>query len=635
MRQFAAMTRPSRRQPEGQVKTGSGLLHSSGERRRPTKADYRPRVSSPAALLRKLPFTRGLLAGQHFDREALWPLSRLSPACTGPLPDIPLERGSYIRSWEADMRITKITLKNFRSLRDVSFAPGAFSILVGRNNHGKTNVFEAMEWFYSGKGEVSDIRCAAASPDEDIVVEIDFSDAQAGLEHISNRDNQQKLRNILGDDDVLRVRRGSADPKNRYVFNRQEQRWQRQPTGADSAFNNCIPRFEFVLTDKSLKEVAAFKSSTPIGQMLSSVISEALEQDTRYLDFKQKFEELFASPESSVRRLLQQTSERVGDHLKLQFPDCTTVDFKVDIPPFEDFLKSYSTTVDDGVATLAEAKGDGMQRALMLAIIKAHADARRHEALGKAFIFFIDEAELHLHPSAQRQLKAALIELARGVDQVFITTHSSVFLSDSEQMQSEFIVEKEDRVTSVIPMTRKERTRTVYELLGGNPTDLLLPANFLIVEGPSEVHFIEAVCTRFYVYKPRIHVVAADGDDERQAQYLAAIMKCYAPLGDSPIYRNCAVLLFDAPTGPEKQARLTAFLDQNRRIRDDGRAHVLPTLGLENYYPGAVRAQFSNLNNKVKLAKAIGSAITQVQFEAEMPVIFAALGACWQRAYQA
>jgi putative ATP-dependent endonuclease of the OLD family len=533
------------------------------------------------------------------------------------------------------MRISTLTIKNFRSLVDVTIKPSGFNVLVGRNNHGKSNLFEAVEWFYAGKGDLSDLRHAGAGADTEVVVEIEFLGAQEGLAHISNKENQQKLKNIIGEDDVLRVRRTSADPKVRYVYNSKDAKWQKQPAGADSAFNNCIPRFEFVLTDKSLKEVAAFKATTPIGQMLSNVLTEALEQDQRYVDFKAKFEELFESPESSVRQLLQQTSDRVRDHLKLQFPDCTALEFKVEIPPLDEFLKSYSTTVDDGVPTLAEDKGDGMQRALMLAIIKAHADARRHEALGKAFIFFIDEAELHLHPSAQRQLKTALTGLAESVDQVFITTHSSVFLSDSHGAQTEFVVEKEDKVTSVKPMTNKERMRTVYELLGGNPTDLLLPANFLVVEGPSEVYFLEAICSRFYAGMPRIHVVAADGDDERQAQYLAAIMKCYAPLGDSPIYRKCAVLLFDAPTGQDKEARLAAFLDQNPDIRNNNRAHTLPTAGLEGYYPAAVRAQFAQLTNKTKLARAIGRTITQQQFEQDMPVMFAALSACWQKAYGA
>lgn len=50
-----------------------------------------------------------------------------------------------------------------------------------------------------------------------------------------------------------------------------------------------------------------------------------------------------------------------------------------------------------------------MQRALMLAIIQVYADYRKeNEDLGKSFLFFIDEAEPHLHPAAQRKLKSLL-----------------------------------------------------------------------------------------------------------------------------------------------------------------------------------------------------------------------------------
>lgn len=531
------------------------------------------------------------------------------------------------------MKISRLVVKNFRSIRSINFEPAAFNILVGRNNHGKSNIFEAIEWFYSGKGEIAEVRCAGADAEEDVFVEVEFSGVQASIEQISNAENQQKIKNIIGDLDTLRVRRTSKDARNRYIFNAKEDKWQKQPTGADSAFNNCIPRFEFVLTDKSLKEVSAFKATTPIGQMLSSVVSEALERDAKYLEFKTKFEELFQSPDSSVRKLLQETSARVRAHLMLQFPDCTSVEFKVEIPAFEEFLKSYSTTVDDGVATDAHAKGDGMQRALMLAIIKAHADSRRTDALGKAFLFFIDEAELHLHPTAQRQLKGALRSLADGVDQVFITTHSSVFLADAQADQAEFVVEKEDGETTVQPMTVRRRMRTVYDLLGGSPTDLLLPANFLIVEGPSEATLLELICSRHYADMPRIQIVAADGDDERQANYLAAVMKAFAPLADSPIYKDRVTLLFDQPTGSEKAQRLESFLDANPRIRADGRAHTLPTLSLEDYYPTPLRQQQAALRQKVKLAKFIGHNISRESFEADMPVVFSALAACWRHAY--
>ena len=383
------------------------------------------------------------------------------------------------------MRISSITVENFYSIKKARLHPSEFTLFVGKNNHGKTNLLEASPWFYTGKGDLDTIRFAnAIKKDSDAIsVELEFTGVQNGLSHFSNADNRQKIINIIGNSDVMRIRRTCADPKNRYILHPNKGDWKKQPTGTDTAFNNCIPRFEFILTSRSLRDVSALKSTSPIGQMLSGMVGDALERDPMYKSLIQRFQEAFQSPDSSLRRTLRQINDEVERHLLLQFPDCRSVDFRLAEPSLEDFLKSYTTTLDDGVLTDAEQKGDGMQRALMLAIIKAHAEIRRSETANRSFVFLLDEAELHLHPTAQRQLKNALLSLAEGTDQVFATTHSSVFLSEEHPCQRTFLVEKDEGVTDVRELTKKERMRTVFELLGGSPADLLLPANLLIVEG--------------------------------------------------------------------------------------------------------------------------------------------------------
>lgn len=532
------------------------------------------------------------------------------------------------------MRISAISAQNFRSLRDIALTVGSFNILVGQNNHGKTNLLEALAWLYTGKSEPGILRHVDAG-DAEVVVEVEFSGMQAGLAQISNEENRTKLSRIIGESDTMRVRRTSTDPKNRFIWHPGNGSWVRQPTGVDSTFNNCMPRFEFVEATKSLKEVLAYKNTTPIGQMLSGIITEVLEQDGAYREFREKFEALFGSPESGVRKMLDDLSERVQKHLEKQFPDCRRVDFQVDEPEFDELLKTYTTHLDDGVATTAEEKGDGMQRALMLAVINTHADFRRESALGRSFIFFLDEAELHLHPTAQRQLKTALLSLSSSGDQVFLTTHSSVFIADEHPDQKVFRVEKSDRNTTIAVVEHGDRQEVVYQLLGGNPADLLLPANFLLVEGPSEEAFLRGLIKRFYADRPRIQVVAADGDDERQRQYLAAISTVYDPLRQTPIYGGKLVLLCDLPNGEEKERRFNAFKAANPHLERNGQLHVLPVNGLEDYYPAVLRARFANIHRKTLMARKMAEDITQEQFEGEMPVAYAALEQCWASAYVA
>lgn len=78
-----------------------------------------------------------------------------------------------------------------------------------------------------------------------------------------------------------------------------------------------------------------------------------------------------------------------------------------------------------------------------VSIIQAYADFRKqNEDIRRCFVFFIDEAELHLHPMAQRKLKEVLYELSIETDQVFINTHSSVFVAENHPTQTLFKVEK-------------------------------------------------------------------------------------------------------------------------------------------------------------------------------------------------
>ena len=246
------------------------------------------------------------------------------------------------------MQIKSIKIKNFRSYQEVELNCSSFNILVGRNNHGKSNFIEALEWFYTGKAPIGEIRRSNSGHDKPIEVEITFSNVQMGLEEISNETNKEKIKNIIDQKDELKVRRSSTDdPKKREVFNSQENEWQVQPCGADSTFNNCIPRFEFVHTSKNLKEVAAYKSTSPIGQLLSGLLQSVLSKDgsPEFRDFLKKFDALFGeknpdtgSP-SAVRTALNQIGDNVKGHLVSQFPDCKDVSFDISPPEPEDLLK--------------------------------------------------------------------------------------------------------------------------------------------------------------------------------------------------------------------------------------------------------------------------------------------------------
>jgi len=537
------------------------------------------------------------------------------------------------------MRIERIRIENFRSIKSADLTPSEFNVFVGQNNHGKTNLFEAVEWFYTGAGDPNQI-VHRRDPAVNLFVDLEISGVQSGIESVKNEKNRESLRKLAVGRDVIRVIRRKPDPTKRLLWDEAKNEWSAKNfAGFDKAFNDCIPRLEYVDTTTRPGDVSKWGKKTPIGLMLSGVLTAILEKSEKYREFRKKFDEVFGTEGSDIRAQLDDLSGRVKLHLEQQFPDCTKVTFDVSEPPFDDLLKNFETSINDGIETKAEEKGDGMQRALMLAIIKTYSDYRRdNEELGKNFVFLIDEAELHLHPTAQRQLKNALIVLAENGDQVLINTHSSVLVSDDHPKQSLFRVWENGLETFIDPIGQGDKPQVIFELLGGSPADLLFPNNFVIVEGRSEFELLTRVILRHYADKPRLQVIFATGDTTQQIRSMNAINVAFTPLYQTPVYKERLVLLCDKPN-PQNKADFRKFREGYPELKDGEQIFVLDTESVEECYPSPWRktpAEAKALlgKDKIELARSVGDNISKEQFEKEMPKVFGVLRKAWEKAHR-
>jgi len=488
------------------------------------------------------------------------------------------------------MKISKIVVENYRSIKKVEVEPNKFSIFIGQNNHGKTNFFEAIEWFYNAKSSEDEEHCQKDTGNK-IQVEICFDDvSDSDIDKLTTDANKTKIRNILGDATSFSVIKSSSDHKRTYIVNGEDKG---NPQGLDTAINEFLPKLEYVNTKIRLDDVSKYKDKNPIGTMLSGVLTAIIETSQDYIDFKETFIKLFDNADSEVRKELDKLGAQVEIYLQKQFPDGTKVKFGVNPPHFTDLLKSFDTSVDDGIETSAKAKGDGMQRAIMLSIIQAFADYRKKQIGGGTFLFMIDEAE------------------------------------------------KTDGITSIDEVNDLEKINIIFELLGGSPADLLLPRNFLIVEGRCEFEFIKIIIRRFYSDKFNgIKILFAGGDLDEQEPTLLAVHKLFVPLAgsDNPIYKDKAVVLIDKPNTTQ-QNKYNSFKQGYPYLFDNNQVFELTTESLEEYYPpqyvktSAEIAQLVTDGKKVEYAKNVAEQITQEQFENYMVVIFQALTKCNECAF--
>jgi hypothetical protein len=127
--------------------------------------------------------------------------------------------------------------------------------------------------------------------------------------------------------------------------------------------------------------------------------------------------------------------------------------------------------------------GTGLKRILDV-LIKA--------TLSKATVILLDEPEFGMHPDLQRRFLAFLVELTQRRDlQVFIATHSPIFLNSPEEIEV-FRVENRGGQRSITHISDGQR-HVLYGDLGLRPSDLLQNDICVIVEGPDDVTFFQYV----------------------------------------------------------------------------------------------------------------------------------------------
>ena len=109
----------------------------------------------------------------------------------------------------------------------------------------------------------------------------------------------------------------------------------------------------------------------------------------------------------------------------------------------------------------------------------------------------IDEQEMGLHPSLQRELLAHFLKLneEKGT-QFFLATHSPVFLSGLEGV-TVFVMhnQKGQRTALRIPV---ESLHTMWGDLGIRPVDLLQNDIIVLVEGQKDVIYFDYVLKELY-----------------------------------------------------------------------------------------------------------------------------------------
>ena len=205
--------------------------------------------------------------------------------------------------------ISRITIKNYKSIVNAEFLLSSYTALVGYNNAGKSNILEAIKWLIS-KSSLPQ----GCFNNTEHAIEI-TGDIEGINEEILDQ-LPDKHRNSIKpyiNEQRLEIRRKQTEPSqsvkniNIQVWNEADQNWA-NPAGIENAIKQLFSEpIEIGAMEDSAEDVAKFKASTTIGKLITEVmapieenhsaaIADALEQ------LKQKFD---ADSENRAQELIQ------------------------------------------------------------------------------------------------------------------------------------------------------------------------------------------------------------------------------------------------------------------------------------------------------------------------------------------
>jgi len=377
------------------------------------------------------------------------------------------------------MRINKIHIKNYRSIKDsTEISVTKLFALIGKNNTGKSAIVEAIQVFWGKKPLMeSDFHKGTKDPIEVIITIRDYSDSSSF----------QKYQDVNGDI-MVSFKATAEDIKGEYFI---------KGTKAKVAdIKALLPNLLVIPAIRNPQNETTAGTKSYLKELTASFIDLSSSH-------RQKIEEIekISAKDLTVDQInilledkIKNRTNQVSDKVSLYFQDAlldSTI--SLEINPEGDLSKaiSFNTNLIDPHLGKNMIKvniltcGTGLQSMAILSLLQAYADIEKHTES----IMLIEEPEVYLHPELQRKMFSVLRKIAKNT-QVIYTTHSPIMISELWADDSVRLIKRNNGETVISNIEIEQ----VISELGIRYEDVLNPKVIIFVEGTMDVEFFEMIC---------------------------------------------------------------------------------------------------------------------------------------------
>jgi len=335
----------------------------------------------------------------------------------------------------SQMKIGKIEISNFRSLKNISIFPRSILALVGRNNSGKSNILNALQLFFDGS--VKSVNAETfynhdteqpisifiafenlsdwekerfdAWMDKDklivgrriISTGVDsFSVTTVAIKSVPRVDwliedkiNRNSIASWWQNKDDLRIRElnfgdflGEPKPNvgqwkdkaKKFIKDNMGriplvQQEIENPKGYPGVLKGALPEFIHIPAVRNVLDEAKVSKTNPFGQLIHSILEKISEEQTTTI----------SDGILEIQKLLNRGAENriaeIGEieaelnRLMNELIDCD-IEIEMSLPKLKEVFGAAAIYANDGIRTRIETKGHGLQRSMIFTILRAYAE---------------------------------------------------------------------------------------------------------------------------------------------------------------------------------------------------------------------------------------------------------------------
>jgi len=364
------------------------------------------------------------------------------------------------------MKIKTITIHNFRSLKHQTFNLLDYSLLVGANNAGKTNIIDALRIFYEKEKYDKEDFPKFKTDDQESWFEIKFNltdEESANLkDDYKQEKNALKVRKYLKSSQSELVK---SNQSNIYGYEKGElskNLFYGAKNISEAKIGDVIYIPEVARVDEytKLSGPSAFRDT--LNFLVKKVVKNSQSFGTltkSFTEFNEKFKTESSKDGISIQSFIDDVNKEIENW---------DVSFGVNINEIkpEDIIKNLvSHFMKDkhlGAQEMTiDSFGQGLQRHLIYTLIrlstkyKETTSKKEKKEFSPDFtLILFEEPEAFLHPSQQEILDQSLDDLSKGnFQQVLISTHSTHFVSKNI-----------DHLPAILKLYKKNGETQVYQI---------------------------------------------------------------------------------------------------------------------------------------------------------------------------